>query len=350
MKRRRLPEIPMDVMMEIFTRLPPKSLMRFKCVSKLWSSLICSRYFSERFLTVPSPRLYIFNHYHSVILSSAPDTTTSTTPSSSSSSFVHLYNLTTRQLVTLPAIKSYMMPSRKCKNLRSFPTYYFGHDPVNDLYKVICSISQTLISREITIISEYWVFVLKPGGSWKKVAPPDLVDFCPHVPIREGLSINGVIYYLAWIHISNIVVVSFDIKSEEFKMIRLPHKDSEALEIWIPDPGFIEYGGKATVFDYRCLRDNGMVDLWVLEDAGNKEWSRKTLHLPPSQLHLVKNITFKVNGATQNGKVILIPLGNLLSPYHFLCYDVKKNDMRKIEIKGIPDHWFHRESVFYLET
>ncbi|CAA7015501.1 unnamed protein product [Microthlaspi erraticum] len=46
--------IPKDVVMEeILTRLSPKSLMRFKCVSKLWSSLISSRYFKNRFLTVP---------------------------------------------------------------------------------------------------------------------------------------------------------------------------------------------------------------------------------------------------------------------------------------------------------
>ncbi|EFH66810.1 hypothetical protein ARALYDRAFT_889818 [Arabidopsis lyrata subsp. lyrata] len=36
-------------------RLPAKSLMRFKCVSKLWLSLILSRYLTNRFLK-PSPR------------------------------------------------------------------------------------------------------------------------------------------------------------------------------------------------------------------------------------------------------------------------------------------------------
>uniref|UniRef100_M4DBY3 F-box domain-containing protein n=1 Tax=Brassica campestris TaxID=3711 RepID=M4DBY3_BRACM len=86
MTRRRLQqrEIPNDVVMEeILARLPAKSLMRFKCVSKLWSSLISSRYFSNRFLTVPTrprPRIYMClqdnNDYsNSVTLSLAPDTT-----------------------------------------------------------------------------------------------------------------------------------------------------------------------------------------------------------------------------------------------------------------------------------
>ncbi|CAL9233804.1 unnamed protein product, partial [Arabidopsis halleri] len=37
-------EIPPYLLIKILTRLLAKSLMRFKCVSKLWSSLICSRY------------------------------------------------------------------------------------------------------------------------------------------------------------------------------------------------------------------------------------------------------------------------------------------------------------------
>ncbi|CAH8280588.1 unnamed protein product [Arabidopsis lyrata] len=58
------PEITLDLQIEILTRLPAKSLMRFKCVSKLWSSLILSRYFSNCYLTVasplrPPPRLYM---------------------------------------------------------------------------------------------------------------------------------------------------------------------------------------------------------------------------------------------------------------------------------------------------
>nr|VDD32615.1 unnamed protein product [Brassica oleracea] len=48
------PEIPFDLMIEILSRLPAKSLMRFRCVSKLWSCLIRSRYFSNLYLTVAS--------------------------------------------------------------------------------------------------------------------------------------------------------------------------------------------------------------------------------------------------------------------------------------------------------
>lgn len=49
----------------------------------------------------------------------------------------------------------------------------------------------------------------------------------------------------------------------------------------------IEYGGNVAVFDFTYLLVNGKVDLWVVEDAKKKEWSRKTLVLQPSHVHLV---------------------------------------------------------------
>uniref|UniRef100_A0A0D3AH10 F-box domain-containing protein n=2 Tax=Brassica oleracea TaxID=3712 RepID=A0A0D3AH10_BRAOL len=43
-------EIPEDLMIEIAARLPAKSVMRFKCISKFWSSLPLSTHFCNRFL------------------------------------------------------------------------------------------------------------------------------------------------------------------------------------------------------------------------------------------------------------------------------------------------------------
>ncbi|EOA36909.1 hypothetical protein CARUB_v10011464mg, partial [Capsella rubella] len=148
--------------------------------------------------------------------------------------------------------------------------------------------------------SEHRVFVLKPGGtrrrgSWKKVAPTP-PDFLRHISIPRGLSINGFIYYLAWTDVLKSTVVSFDTRSEKFMaMLQLPCKNVYQLpEVVAENLTLIEYGGKATIFDKTNLRDKGLVDLWVVEDAANKKWSRKTLVLQPSQLHLVNNIILNV--------------------------------------------------------
>ncbi|KAL1213969.1 putative F-box protein [Cardamine amara subsp. amara] len=56
-----LDSIPNDLIPDILSRLPAKSISRFRCVSKLWESIICRQDFTELFHTRSSsnPRLLI---------------------------------------------------------------------------------------------------------------------------------------------------------------------------------------------------------------------------------------------------------------------------------------------------
>lgn len=152
-----------ELLIEI--RLPEKSLMRFKCVSKLWLSLILSRYLTNRFLK-PSPRsryLAYFvdsekhsqyalhtssNHDHSDTSVSVIDQDL-TIPTIGGGRFVssvrgllcfrngrrvQICNLNTRQVVELPVMKG-----NNNNNV-----FYFGHDPVNE-YKVVCCFRHIII-------------------------------------------------------------------------------------------------------------------------------------------------------------------------------------------------------------
>ncbi|KAL9299659.1 putative F-box associated domain, type 3 [Arabidopsis thaliana] len=108
------------------------------------------------------------------------------------------------------------------------------------------------------------------------------------------------------------------------------------------------------------------MDLWVVEDAKKKEWSRKTFVLQPSQMHLdVTDNIWAAKGTSIKGKVILVPKKLFSSPFYFLYYDLQINDLKKVEVKGIPDRWFSNpvrtrymdmelmdpsESIMYLET
>ncbi|KAH0859665.1 hypothetical protein HID58_087926, partial [Brassica napus] len=192
------------------------------------------------------------------------------------------------------------------------------------------------IACEIETISEHWVFVLEAGGSWKRVAK----DFqTPHHPSRLQVTMKNVLYYLAFTDSSQTcVLVSFDIRSEELSMIKLPPPPGKRLAL-------INYGGKVAVFDFSLLKENGLVDLWVVEHWRNKEWSRKTLFLQPCQMHLVTHCFFTAKGTTLKGQVILVPQ-YLIPPFYFLCYDLQLNHLKKVEISGIPDHWFTMDSFF----
>ncbi|KAG2316869.1 hypothetical protein Bca52824_019991 [Brassica carinata] len=63
-------------------------------------------------------------------------------------------------------------------------------------YQKITKSRNLQLRHLLRIISEYWVFVLEPGGFWKKVEYDDQ----PHLPERQGLCINGVIYIPASSH------------------------------------------------------------------------------------------------------------------------------------------------------
>ncbi|KAL0736494.1 hypothetical protein Bca4012_012704 [Brassica carinata] len=340
--------------------------MRFRCVSKLWSCLICSRYVSNLYLTValssssrPRPLvLYMslddatHDDCESMEVCNNPGkskllslTLSSSSSNSSESSSLEpdltfpgmggymmvslrglllytvcrktcIYNPATRQSLTLPAVIFASQEPNKSVY------YFFGHDPIQDQYKIVCS--AVIISEDgEKTTSEYWVFVLEPRGFWKRI---EYDDQQPHFPRRQGLCINGVIYYVAVTCTCRNNFYCFDVRSEKFSKIQAPHEVSQIGE----SVDFINHAGKPALFHFTHIRKTGVSELWLLEDGG--AWSRKSLVLKPCHIHLVDDRSFMkliVLGTDQNNEVILA----LPSPCYLLYYDLIKNDLRKVNIK-----------------
>ncbi|CAA7029011.1 unnamed protein product [Microthlaspi erraticum] len=354
--------LPFDLVLEILKRLPAKSLMRFKCVSKEWSSVISGPYFTKLFLTATgqqAPRLFLClveRDVENLLLSSSTsppdknwfvvsqDLTIPKLPSlyffnglhglicfTISSTEACVYNPTTGQLLKLPSINNSNMPQMVTTR------YFIGHDPVSDQYKILCTIASFSGDLE-NMKSEHWVLLLGAGGSWKKVESYDL----HHAPGTIGRSINGpVVHYLAWLDFHTCAVVSFDIRSEVLTTVPVPQPQEAERSSATMKAGLVEYCGKIAVFD-NSLIDKGSVDIWVLEDAGKMEWSNKTLFLRPRQRHLVDDFLLVVKGTTRDGKVILAPC-MMRSRFYILFYDMHSNDLTKIQIKGVPKLWFDKD-------
>ncbi|CAA7035033.1 unnamed protein product [Microthlaspi erraticum] len=384
------PEIPWEIQIEILIRLPAKSLMRIYAVEFL--AVIID--FSDRFSALESnhssyqsspinryyctaastPRLYMSLMYtiphESVLLSLSSSSNKDkslhpelTMPGMGGRYMVvlrglilqsvcnkaRIHNPTTRQSITLPAVKSSIFVQGEPEK---HVHYYFGHDPVLDQYKVVCIVTFFSGKYNKIITSEFWVLVLEAGGSWKRIEFDQ-----PHLANKQGLCINGVLYYIS----RTLTIVTFDVRSEEFSTFQVPHSLADPLTLI--RAGFIEYGGKPAIFDHTKLVPMGLVYLWVLEDGG--KWSNKSLVLQPRQMRLFhkNSIPLIVHGTTQNGEVIMAPY-QLLSPYYIFYYHVEKNDLRKVRIRGIPDpdYWFGKphlgmyfrimdksESIMHLE-
>ncbi|CAH2078492.1 unnamed protein product [Thlaspi arvense] len=357
-------EIPFDLAIEILTRLPPKSLMRFKSVSELWSSLIRSQYFTNRFLKASSspPRLYMWLGFENseVFLSSSASHSPASDGTTMASFVVDqdwkisavedytashvyrglmcftsgpsakIYNITTRQLVVLPDIEGSNIIPRDPEMIM----YQIGHDPVHDRYKVVCTVSRRgdRAGGFLTFLSESWILPLGGGdGSsrWRKIP-----SRCPpHLPTTQGLTINGRVHYLAWGKVPYQVLVTIDIHSEEISILEVPH--------FIPffnKTGLIEHGGRVALLHHWDLKDKCEMELWVMEDEEKNTWSKKTLVLHPSQMHMVCTTT--------NGEVIFVPDKRTFSSgagkhmfkpqkttsFYVFLYNLQKNHMTKVDI------------------
>ena len=134
--------------------------------------------------------------------------------------------------------------------------------------------------------------------------------------------------------------MSFDLRSEDFNVIKLlkNHKLQEYGKL-------VDHTGKITIM---CHASNGLLDLWVLEDANKGEWSTAAAVIPSIE-DLVGNREHVFSGILGIGEIILVPL---LPPntFFFLCYDPKEKNARKVVIESIGEAAHVRVFFDYVES
>ncbi|CAH8253983.1 unnamed protein product [Arabidopsis lyrata] len=346
--------IPLDLEVEILTRLPAKSLIKFQCVSKTWSSIIRSQRFidsyyalsstmrSDRFIIAFSngesakredKRLFIFSSSYEGHESSSSLVTNldMTIPSVtvicfSTCASVHGLIGSTRSgpfLVCNPCTgKVTMLP---CSGAHTS----FGYDPVDGQFKALTQVSPYSYQEPDFLVHE----VLTLGGgesSWivKKVTTP------VYYTATRKLCINGFVYFGAWTPRSRIdpVIVCFDVRYERLSFIKAP-MDVVCLE---GDSILIEYKGKFASIVRHPYADFHSFDLWILEDVKTHDWSKQTFQLPFS-LGLGTKMTSP--GINKAGEIIFAPktLSRDVQPFYIFYYNVERKDMRKVMLKGIAD-------------
>uniref|UniRef100_M4EEB8 F-box domain-containing protein n=1 Tax=Brassica campestris TaxID=3711 RepID=M4EEB8_BRACM len=212
--------LPVDLIIEILTKLPPRSLSRLICVSKLWLSIIHGKYFNDLYLTRSStrPRLLLHRYCHDTRRSHY--SSLSSEPSLGDS-------------ITLPGCQ--ISP------------------PVRGL---ICCVDHDSRGAQ---------------ESWRVIE-------CkyPYYPGTQGICYNGVVYYGAWSNLTDrrSVVVGFDLRSEEFSLITLP-EDVQIISRFESD--LVRYNGKIALVNVSLTRK---FDLWVLMDVKKHEWSKYSVVAP----------------------------------------------------------------------
>ncbi|CAH8391104.1 unnamed protein product [Eruca vesicaria subsp. sativa] len=353
--------LPLDLTIEILLRLPAKSIGRFRCVSKLWSTMTTTPSFVKSYSVHSSARpclLYCKNGEEKCVFYSLPhhhDTEKylpkeetglplriitnennihhqsihGLIPVENSESVI-IWNPTLKQHVTLPQLKV----SKPFISL-------LGYDPIGDEYKVLC---MSLWVKD----EDPQIFTLGPGESWRRLIIQDISP--SHVKFYKAIwrCINGVVYYLA----ADNTIVSFDVRSEKFGVIQIPDMSLRMKGLpWgikILPCGFIRHRGRLALFSYiSSLR--GRISLWILEDAEKHEWVRKDSSLPFKTLTSLSTgegiFLLRVSGETVDDELIYLP--DLAErPFYAIFYDLERNRVRKVEYEGIGEIKFIRSHCF----
>ncbi|CAH8355503.1 unnamed protein product [Eruca vesicaria subsp. sativa] len=282
--RSELHHIPLDLTLEILSRLPPKSILRYRCVSKLWSSFVTLPSFIKLFSTqsaARSPRLLLtfLSDGKQLVVSfpQNPNPDGSYSPvcqmkafssaHSRQSKSVHglfllsgfrIWNPTLRRVFILPRPKEHIPIS-----LFRFESY-LGYDPMEGKHKVLCLYYGSMYVQPL---------ILTLGGqeSWRIITN----GRCPmHYPAGGGGGwgcFNGVLYFQAKVD-GQRIIMSFDVKSESFSTIKYPEYSHFR---W--SPYMIPYEGRIA-FVTDTFAHGTDVELYILKDANGHEWTHQ--HLP----------------------------------------------------------------------
>ncbi|KAL0701878.1 hypothetical protein Bca4012_058000 [Brassica carinata] len=338
--------LPNELIIEILSRLPAKSIAICRHVCKEWESLLRTPAFTDYFQAISSaqPRILLtfkcsgkwhycstpqpqdINEELSVVEAdyhmrlnggSGPESCLSVQGFTCLIDRPFLMgkwervpvicNPCTGQRLTLPKVKA------NNSDLRTF----FGYDPINKQFKVLC-MTVTNYRKKVNS-KEHQVLTIGKGRlSWRKIK-----CLFPHYPERErdGICINGNLYYVARSD-KTCLIVSFDVRSEEFGLINMP-EGSELTNI----SALVNFKGKLCAVAYSGSHG----ELWVLDDTQKEKWSKHSFVSPNTDFEGVR-----LTWATDTGEIAWV-ISRWENPFYVFFYNLDSKSVRRVEITGIDD-------------
>nr|VDD53342.1 unnamed protein product [Brassica oleracea] len=317
-------KLPNDLNVEILMKMPPRSIARLRFASKHLSSIILDKEFTKLYMTRSStqPRHLIsvhrggssmqmqrfhslsqdhpsFSNHEKVSYKLDPNLPYEFTPPvrglicGRNGTKMMVGNPSTGQFLTLPRVKT----------TRRGIISFFGYDPVNDVYKVLCmTILQGRQRRGSKVVSEeHQVYTLGAQRKWRMIESS---------------------------------LISFDLISEEFNAIKLPEDI----------PCVVNYTGKVAITSWPTR--NGEVHLWILEDANKQEWSKVSI-VVPSWIDLIDiHHGYRFRGTLSTGELIFSPWTLPINPLYFISYNLKENIAKKVVVEELEEPYASREVYF----
>ncbi|PON91358.1 F-box domain containing protein [Trema orientale] len=280
--------LPWDTIVNILTRLPVEDLLRYRCVSKTWCSLIDGPDFIKmhlnRSMETSSHLSLVRGHgeLYSVDVDNLDSAAVLLNPPvneglgkdivghcngllvlTNKDGDTAIWNPATRKHIKVPT-----SDLKKNPGMFEFGMVGFGYDPVNDDYKLLRMIHYYLYG--FAARSEVKVYSRK-SNTWKRVA-----DFPYSVIYRaNGVLAANSLHWMLGIQSQSgsfEIVVAFDLVTEEYREISLPKK--KILKDKSYYTTMTELGGwLCVVTKYHVDQMADLVDIWVLKESWTKLFS-----------------------------------------------------------------------------
>ncbi|KAI5661932.1 hypothetical protein M9H77_21255 [Catharanthus roseus] len=301
--------IPEEILVQIFKRVPPKSLVRFRCVSKSWNSLVSSSYFvtlqnewarasSRSILTGHFSRMQLYSIRRKNEVFSVENEVKKAFPfeykrynksfriigscngliclcydeSEFETQFI-LWNPSIGKRIALP------LPRVTFENSVRSSEFGFGYDTESNDFKVVRLTGLKRENEEDDFPPIFEVFSLS-RGKWREINPSPSQNWIVQFS-RSFAFVNGKLHWLAYNLYNNVKkkVQGFDLTHEVFDEMSLPElsgesikevavdKDSLVLLAYGPLPSGISYDDKM-YWGQQC-------SVWAMEEYGDgKSWTK----------------------------------------------------------------------------
>ncbi|KAL3626504.1 hypothetical protein CASFOL_030053 [Castilleja foliolosa] len=342
-----VPDFPQEILIEIFSRLPTKSIGKLKCLSKTWRNLFSSRQFIKSHLAQDKARHeYVIlippsHNIHSVEILKVRSTVSTKLffPGlwreivGSCNGLVLLLNddddhgeMLLANPITLQRAKI-RNPPLAFRQGEGFTIYGFGHDRVRDDYKVVTLSFYSLRNEPDLGYTDIFVEVYSmKTGVWKRLrSPPNYSGYAyPYIPF--GALVNGAIHWLAIRTRESgvvFVITAFDLVNETF--FEIPPPVGVDVEVFSPDR-LVVLGGCLYLVDTRSNVE--WADLWVMKEYGVAESWTKFRVYGYGNSALFKPLCFV--GDAYDEEIVSVVEGRGL-----VVYNVKEGKSRNLAVNGV---------------
>ncbi|KAM3357875.1 F-box/kelch-repeat protein [Capsicum galapagoense] len=363
-KEEEIPTLPQDLIIEILVRLPLKTLLKFRCVSKSWLSLLSNTEFHKTHVnfSMNNPKMTDYTLAAVATVSGLGKICRVYTISSENSSVtVSKHGCPPKSLslsawllgscnglVCLTTDSFELMLLNPCTGkFNVFPDsiihyevgdggyyfrYGFGYDASTDDYKVvkIFSFPQSGEGRHVNMVN---VYSLK-ANSWSNIQGFN----SGHINGNVGVFANGILHWEGCLncHISGAYseIVTLNLATERYGKIGLPSYEDGGIIHWTLG---VSRGRLVACCNYELNR----ADMWVMKEYGvERSWIKLVAISSPVD-HRVKISPLFV---AENGDEVLVMLGTEITLYN----------SRNASFKRLADYvsgdFLQVQVVTYLES